>query len=382
MMASSAGHGYGFLMIRRAYLGLARRRPALAWLGVAVLACGPSAASAETLLVVRKSGDAVSFVDPGSGLTLASVSVGHAPHEVSRSPDGRFAAVTNYGTRDRPGSTLSIIDLEHPRELRRIDLGEHRRPHGVAWFDPERIAVTTEGSRSLLVVDPRAGHTVAQISTGQDGSHMVAITPGHDRAFVTNLAGGSTTAIDLVNGRKLGDVPTGRGSEAIAITPDGGEVWVAAREAETITVFDSRTLAALATFPLPGRPIRIVISPYGTALVSCAASSEIVVFDVRSRRETGRTRIDVPSPGTANVLSGSGPVAGGPVPVGLALAGDAASVHVAATAADKIVQLALPDLAVLRVLTVPGEPDGMALTPVMPKGDCHACEAPADPYGD
>ena len=68
--------------------------------------------AAETLLVVRKSDDAVDFMDPGSGLRLASVALGYAPHEVSVAPDGRRAAVTNYGTRDRPGTTISIVDLD------------------------------------------------------------------------------------------------------------------------------------------------------------------------------------------------------------------------------------------------------------------------------
>src|SRR5262245_56223621 len=89
---------------------------------LAALALGgqPLLAIADTLLVVRKAADAVSFIDPGSGAMLTSVSVAHAPHEVGRAPDGRLAAVTNYGTRDRPGTTLSIVDLEHPRELRRL----------------------------------------------------------------------------------------------------------------------------------------------------------------------------------------------------------------------------------------------------------------------
>ena len=59
-----------------------------AWLAAAPVA-------AETLLVVRKTDDAVDLVDPGSGLRLASVGLGHAPHEVSVSPDGRRAAVSN-----------------------------------------------------------------------------------------------------------------------------------------------------------------------------------------------------------------------------------------------------------------------------------------------
>jgi DNA-binding beta-propeller fold protein YncE len=115
-----------------------------AGLAVVLLGLGPGGAHGDTLLVVRKSANAVDFVDPGSGVTLDSVPVGFAPHEIGRSPDGRLAAVTNYGTRERPGSTLSVIDLEHPRELRRIELGAWRRPHGVVWYAENRIALTTE----------------------------------------------------------------------------------------------------------------------------------------------------------------------------------------------------------------------------------------------
>ena len=55
-------------------------------------------ASAETLLVVRKTDNAVDFMDPGSGLRLASVLTGNAPHEISVSRDGKRAVVSNYGT--------------------------------------------------------------------------------------------------------------------------------------------------------------------------------------------------------------------------------------------------------------------------------------------
>jgi hypothetical protein len=63
------------------------------------------------------------------------------------------------------------------------------------------------------------------------------------------------------------------------------------------------------------------------------------------------------------------------------VAADGRSAFVAATAIDRIVQLALPALIVERVIEVDGEPDGMTLTPVMPQAVCHACEAPADPLG-
>ena len=377
-MASRNRHGYGREMTTPLDRAESARRSVTVLLVGALLGLGSTTVPAETLLVVRKSAGAVDFVDPGSGLTLSSVAVGFAPHEISRSPDGRFAAVSNYGTREEPGATLSVLDLEHPRELRRIELGAWRRPHGIVWYAQDRIAVTTEEPAALLVVDPRAARVITQVPTEQAGSHMVAVISDPLRAFVTNRVAGSTTVIDLASGRKLADVPTGAGSEAIAVTRDGREVWVAAREAGTITVLDAQTNGVLATFSVPGQPIRIVMTSTGTALVSCAGSGEVVAFDARNRRQTGRVLVNVQLPAGAGARAGAASATGA-VPVGISIAGDG-TVFVAATRADKIVALALPALTVTRTIDVPGEPDGMALTPIIPQAVCHACEAPADPY--
>lgn len=330
--------------------------------------------AAETLLVVRKTDDAVDFVDPGSGLRLASVALGHAPHEVSVSPDGRRAVVSNYGTRERPGSTLSIVDLEQPRELQRIELAPHTRPHGVAWFAPDRIAVTTEGSKHLLVVEPDSGRIVTAIATAQEASHMVAVSNDRTRAYVTNIGSGTTTALDLAAGHKLGDVPTGAGSEALALTPDGGELWVAARADGHLAVVDSGTLNVQARLPLPGTPIRIAMTPDGrTALVTCAGSSELVAFDVATRRERARRKVDVPLAPGADQRPFAQLAPGSSLPVGLLVSRDGRSVFVAATMGDRVVQYDAMTLAPLRTIEVGGEPDGLASSVLLPRAPCHAC---------
>lgn len=346
--------------------------PLLLFLAACLAASTP--ALAETLLVVRKTDNAVDFMDPGSGLRLASVATGVAPHEISVSPDGLRAAVTNYGTRERPGSSVSIIDLAQPRELQRIDLAPHTRPHGVAWYAPDRIAVTTEGSRSLLLLDPAAGSVVRAIETGQETSHMVAVSNDASRAFVTNIGSGTTTAIDLAAGRKLADVATGGGSEALALTPDGRELWVAARGDGHLTVVDTATLAVKARLPLVGMPIRIAISADGrTAFVTCAASSELVVFDVATRAERGRRKVDVsPAPGAAErPFARLAP--GSALPVGVLLSRDAASVYVAATMGDRVLQFDSRTLDLLRMIEVDGEPDGLGRTDTRPGAACHGC---------
>jgi DNA-binding beta-propeller fold protein YncE len=348
--------------------------------GVAQLAClawalaAAAPVAAETLLVVRKTGDAIDFVDPGSGLALATVPLGHAPHEVAVSPDGRHAVVSNYGSRERPGTTLSVLDLASAREERRIDLAPHGRPHGVHWYAPDRVAVTTEGSRHLLVVDPRSGRIVSAIETAQDVSHMVAVAPEGNRAYVTNIGSGTTTALDLAAGRKLGDVATGGGSEALALTPDGRELWVAARADGHIAIVETGTLEVVARLPLAGTPIRIAMSPDGrTAWVTCAASAELVAFDVAARKETARQRVDVPLAPDAGGRPFAKLAPGSPLPVGLLVAPDGRSLYVAATQGDVVVRYDAATLAPLGRIPVAGEPDGLGVTQLMPRAPCHAC---------
>jgi DNA-binding beta-propeller fold protein YncE len=354
---------------------MTRRVVARAWLAGAFALAACAGALADTLLVVRKSADALDFIDPGSGLRLATVPVGFAPHEVSVAPDGKFAAVSNYGTRERPGSTLSIVDLEQPRELRRIDLAPHTRPHGVAWYAPDRVAVTTEGSEHLLVVDPRAGTIVAKIPTGQETSHMVAVSPDAKRAYVANVGSGSVTAATLdAPAGAVRTMPTGAGTEAIAVRPGGREVWVAARAGGTLVRLDALALEPLGRMDLPGVPIRLAFSPDGaTAFVSCAGSAEVVAFDAGTGRELRRRKIESPLAPTASSRPFTGLAPGSPLPVGLLVAPDGKRLFVAATMADRILQLDAGSLEVLHVIDVDGEPDGLGITHVMPKAHCHAC---------
>jgi YVTN family beta-propeller protein len=346
---------------------------------VAALACallaGPHAV-ADTLLVVRKSADALDFVDPGSGLRLERVAVGHAPHEVSVSPDGRLAVVSNYGTADEPGSTVSIVDLERPRELRRIDLAPHKRPHGVQWYAPDRIAVTTEGSQHLLVVDPHAERIVQALPTRQEVSHMVAVTPDGRRAFVANIGSGSLTAL-TVDAEESGaprSITSGAGTEGLAVHPNGRQVWALARTEGALSWYDVQSLERLGRLELPGIPIRIAFSPNGTrAYVTRAAAGDVVALDGATGRQLAQRRLEVPLAADAATRPFAGIAAGSSLPVGLAVAPDGRSIYVAATMADRVVQLDARTLEVLRTIEVEGEPDGLALTPVMPRHECRAC---------
>jgi YVTN family beta-propeller protein len=203
---------------------------------------------------------------------------------------------------------------------------------------------------------------------------MAVVDAAARRAYVTSIGSGTTSVVDIEAGTKLADVATGRGSEGLALAPDGREVWVAARADDTIAIIDARTLEVTARLAVPGVPIRIAMTPDGrTALVTCAGSGELAVIDTATRRERSRHRIAVPLAPGAAVRPSAQLSPGSVLPVGLLAAADGRSAYVAATLGDKVLQFDLASGRVLREIGVSGEPDGLGSTPTLPQADCHAC---------
>ncbi|MDH3253478.1 MAG: gluconolaconase [Acidobacteriota bacterium] len=316
-------------------------------------------APAETLLVANKSDHTVDLIDLESGRSRATLPTGRAPHEVATSTDGRTAVIANYGDRSMPGSSLTVVDVATAKVLRTVTLDPHTRPHGVVFLTPDRVAVTTEGSAHLVIVDTTDGTIVNAIRTDQAVSHMVTVAAG--RAFVANIGSGTVTVLDLETGEKLGDVVTGDGAEGIAVTPDGKEIWVGNRAADTVTIIDPSSLEVRASLPCPGFPIRVAITPDGRhALVSAARSGEVVLFDIAERREIRRAKLDLSTaPDAAQRLFGER-FGDSPVPVGLVIAPRGDRAWVAATQADAVVMIEPTTLAVIGALKAGKEPDGMA----------------------
>jgi DNA-binding beta-propeller fold protein YncE len=144
-------------------------------------------------------------------------------------------------------------------------------------------------------------------------------------------------------------------------------------------VIDAATLEIEKRVPLAGVPIRVALTSDGdTALVSCAGSGEVVAIDTQSLSIVARRRLDVPIAEAAKSRAATALARGSVVPVGLLVAADDRSAYVAATAADAIVRLELPGLDVAQTIAVPGEPDGLGRTGLLPKYKCHACEPGAE----
>ena len=264
------------------------------------------AQSMDMVVVANKQAATVSLLDAHTGHAVATLPVGVGPHEVATSADGRWAVVSNYGAQT-PGNSLTVIDLDRRSVARTIDLGEYRRPHGMAFIPGTmRLVVTSEASQNVVVVDVAEGRVERAIPTGQRGSHMLAMTPDGSRAFTANIPDGTISEVDLRSGERVRTSgPLARVTEGIAISPDGRRLWLGSNQDHTVTVVDAATLTATDTLLAPGFPYRAVVSADGRRVVVPNPMANLVrVFDAEALREIAAIQI----PAREGAAEGGSPV--------------------------------------------------------------------------
>ena len=328
---------------------------------VAPVAAPVAGAATGTLIVLNKAAASASLIDLAVGKEVARVATGVGPHEVIVSPDGATAVVADYGDAT-PGSTLTVFDVAAARVLKTISLLPHRRPHGIMWLGEEaRVAVTSETSNALLLVDLDAGVVDAVIKTNQEASHMVALAPACDLAYTANIGSGTISVLDLVAGSSLGDVQTGAGCEGIDVTPDGAFVWTANRAADTVSVVEALNRRVVATLPCASFPIRAKVTPDGRqVLVSCAKSGDVALFDTAERTLLARIATSLPQPSAAgDQTTLGGEFAGSSVPIGILVHPDGKLAYVAHGNADAVSILDLAARAQVGTLATGKGPDGL-----------------------
>ncbi len=331
----------------------------------------PESKTIETegiLIVANKSDNTVNFIHRGNGDILATVETGLEPHEVEVSPDGKYAVVTNYGNREFPGNTLTVINISEARPDKTIDLGEHTRPHGMVFIDNDyKMLVTTEGSNHILLVDIEHGDILKAIPTEQEISHMVAYISKPPRAFVPSIRTGNLTVIDMETGEIITHAYSGQGAEGVATTPDEKEVWVTNRGDNTITVFDTQTLEIIETLPCGDFPIRAKFSPDGSYfLVSNARSGDIKVFHAEEKTLAANISLKIELSDDPEGRYFAAEFQGSSIPIGLVVP-DNKNAYIANTNADVVTVIDLEDFEIIGHFKTGKQPDGIAFSPLIPE---------------
>lgn len=256
---------------------------------------GAAHAAQSYLLVISKPGDSLLIIDPTTLKTLGRVPTGEGPHEVIATADGKTAFVANYGTGPKPGASLSMIDLVGKKELKRIELNELVRPHGLVEAGGG-IYFTAEGAQAVARYNPQAGRVDWQAKTGQKGTHMLAISPDRKRIYTANIGSDSVSVIELGAGAqqeaRVTQITVGKQPEGIALSPDGRELWIGHRVEGLVSVIDTATNKVTATLNVGEVPLRMTFTPDGKRILIMNPTGDALhILDRATRKEVKRIEI-------------------------------------------------------------------------------------------
>jgi DNA-binding beta-propeller fold protein YncE len=310
------------------------------------------AAQSPSLAIVEKAAGKVGFYD-STGTLVTEATVGGHPHEMAFSSDGRYLFTSDNGVmimteKTEGGNSVSIVDLKTHARTASIDLGNHRRPHGID-FDPAtgHVLVTTEFPSALLILDPAKRAVVATYDVHGRAPHMVRLAPDHRTAFITCTDTANLSIVDLQT-RNVVTVPTGARPQGIVFSPDFRRVYIANSDGYSLTVVDAIAKKLIGEIPVGSKhsgPVRVAISPDGkTALSALQLDHAISFADTATLKE----RKIIPLPGS---------------PVSMTLSADGKSAYSSVQDLNTVFEISIADQKILRSFKTPPHsgPD-----PVMP----------------
>jgi len=267
------------------------------------------------LLVVNQGDRDISLIDPAVGKQVATVPVeGVTGHEVAASPDGTTAYVPIYGDSGvgKPGtdgSEIAVIDIASHKLIHKIDFGHGVRPH-CAVYDRNSgmLYVTTELDKSISIIDPHSLKIVGSVPTGQEQSHMLALSRDGSRGYTANVGPGTVSVLDMKARKTVTIIPISKETQRISISRDDRMVFTADQTKPQLAVIDTATNTVKTWVPLPA-------VGYGTAptldgrwlLVALRTSKQVAVVDLKTMK-VART-IDVPDGPTEILMSPDGKTA-------------------------------------------------------------------------
>jgi YVTN family beta-propeller protein len=263
----------------------------------------PGAVGHAALIVINQGDADVSIVNPATGTqkgTVAENTPGVHGHEAAASPDGRLAYVPIYGSTGvgKPGisgHSMLVIDIASRKIVNKLDFGHEVRPHCVI-YDPNsgKLYVTTELDNAVTIIDPNTLKIVGKVPTGQEQSHMLALSSDGSRGYTANVGPGTVSVLDMKARKTLAVIPISKETQRISVSRDDSMAFTADQTQPRLAVIDtaSNKLKSWITLPAVG---------YGTAstmdgrwlLVAMPSASKVAVVDLKNLK-VART-IDVPS---------------------------------------------------------------------------------------
>ena len=317
----------------------------------------------EYAYVADQGGNTISVLDVVHVRQQVLLTVAAHPVALAANPmrNEIYAASEGAGTGN---GSLTFIDAEQNRVVGTTMLG--RMPTAIAVAaDGKALYVTNEGSNSVSVVDIQARKVAAVAGVGEQPGAL-AISPDNSTLVVANRQSGSVSLLELPSSANAGSAPVVRstfagceGANSVVILPDASKAFIACSGGHQVMVLGLRTSAAaarrhsaiaaeqdrlLAMLDVGAAPVQLVLKPDGGEIFVTNRDANTVSEIVTSTNEVG---------GAA--LIGTRPISGVVSP-------DNAMLWVANEEADTIAVYSVDDGKLINTVHVGGGPGPMSFS--------------------
>ncbi|MDX2103714.1 MAG: YncE family protein [Alphaproteobacteria bacterium] len=287
----------------------------------------PAAPAASPVVVMNSGEDSLSFLDPTTYREIERRPIGREPHHWALTPDRRELVIGNA-----VGNELVFLDAITGRTLRRIE--RFSNPYHLLFSPDGRFLVVAELRLDAVAVYRAADYQLlTRIRIPRMVSHIV-ISPDSRFAYLTVQQTGRLIEVDLeqlqhtwtmdvgpepagiilaADNRTLGvaimgsdhlamvdrlerrivnRVRTGRGAHAFPQLFDEGTLFISNRVDNTVSQLDHRTLQVLRSFPIPGGPDCLALTPDRRELwITGRVNHHVMVMDVATGQLKHRIRV-------------------------------------------------------------------------------------------
>src|SRR5215471_16934302 len=252
----------------------------------------------KRLFVTVESDHTLRIIDTGSRQTVGTVKVSGRPNQVAVTPDGKYAVVPI-----RDGDKVDIVDVVKQEVVKSLPIKE---PHN---------ALNT-GSNRYIYVSSMGSHEIDLIDLEKMDYEAVIPAGGRPRPYVVSPDGKTMfVAVADLHGFDIVDIPEKKVLERVempaehpphplqyetadtrthglALTPDGGELWVTSLLDDCVYIYDVAAKKFVGKVPTGAGPNWLAFTPDGKYLcVSNADSDDVSIIDVKTRHEVTKVKV-------------------------------------------------------------------------------------------
>jgi DNA-binding beta-propeller fold protein YncE len=214
------------------------------------------------------------------------LTVGDLPLAMAESPDGRTLVVTNNGY-SKP--TLSVVDPQRFTVPATVPL--ENAWLGLAWHpDGRRLWISGGGANTVneMRVTDKGLEPGAEVQLRKPTEHSfvggLAISPDGGRLFAVHALGKLLSAVDLAAGKVAKEAELPAEGYTVLVSRDGKTVFVSLWGGSRVLLFDAESLEPRGEIPVGEHPNAMALSPDGGRLfVACANTNAVWVVDLAAR---------------------------------------------------------------------------------------------------